>query len=37
MDFDLTPEQQDAAALARRILTDRCTSARLREESIFSA
>lgn len=31
MDFTLTPEQQDAAALARRILRDRCTQARLRE------
>ena len=31
MDFTLSPEQQDAAALARRLLTDRCTQARLRE------
>jgi 3-oxocholest-4-en-26-oyl-CoA dehydrogenase beta subunit len=31
MDFILTPEQDDAAALARRMLTDRCTQARLRE------
>ena len=31
MDFTLTPEQNDAAALARRLLTDRCTQARLRE------
>ena len=31
MDFDLTPEQQDAAALARRILTDRCTPQRQRD------
>jgi len=31
MDFSLTPEQQDAAALARRMLADRCTQARLRE------
>ncbi len=28
MDFDPTPEQQEAAALARRILADRCTPAR---------
>ena len=31
MDFDLTPEQQDAAALARRILSDRCTPQRQRD------
>jgi alkylation response protein AidB-like acyl-CoA dehydrogenase len=31
MDFSLTPEQNDAARLARRLLTDRCTQARLRE------
>ena len=31
MDFDLTPEQQDAAALARKILSDRCTPQRQRE------
>ncbi len=31
MDFDLTPEQQDAAALGRRILADRCTSPRQRD------
>lgn len=31
MDFTLTPEQDDAAALARRILVDRCSQARLRE------
>lgn len=31
MDFTPSPEQQDAAALARRILTDRCTRSRLRE------
>jgi alkylation response protein AidB-like acyl-CoA dehydrogenase len=31
MDFDLTPEQQDAAALARTILTDRCTPQRQRD------
>lgn len=31
MDFTLSPEQQDAAALARRLLTDRCTQPRLRE------
>ncbi len=31
MDFDLTPEQQDAAALARRILADRCTPERQRD------
>jgi alkylation response protein AidB-like acyl-CoA dehydrogenase len=31
MDFTPTPEQQDAAALARRIFADRCTQARLRE------
>jgi alkylation response protein AidB-like acyl-CoA dehydrogenase len=30
MDFDLSPEQIDAAALARQILTDRCTLDRLR-------
>lgn len=30
MDFTLTPEQHDAAALARRVLSDRCTQARLR-------
>ena len=31
MDFDLTPEQQDAATLARKILGDRCTPQRQRE------
>lgn len=31
MDFTLTPEQEDAAALARRMFADRCTQARLRE------
>lgn len=31
MDFDPTPEQDEAAALARRILTDRCTPERLAE------
>jgi alkylation response protein AidB-like acyl-CoA dehydrogenase len=31
MDFTLTPEATDAAALAARILTDRCTPERLRE------
>jgi alkylation response protein AidB-like acyl-CoA dehydrogenase len=31
MDFTPTPEQQDAAALARQILVDRCTQPRLRE------
>ena len=31
MDFTLTSEQQDAAALARRMFADRCTQARLRE------
>lgn len=31
MDFTLSSEQQDAAALARRILVDRCTQPRLRE------
>jgi alkylation response protein AidB-like acyl-CoA dehydrogenase len=31
MDFTLTPEQQEAAALARRIFADRCTQARLKE------
>lgn len=31
MDFSLTAEQDDAAALARAILTDRCTQERLRE------
>ncbi len=31
MDFDLTPEQQDAAALARTILADRCTPQRQRD------
>jgi alkylation response protein AidB-like acyl-CoA dehydrogenase len=31
MDFDLTPEQQDAAALARAILADRCSPQRLRD------
>jgi 3-oxocholest-4-en-26-oyl-CoA dehydrogenase beta subunit len=31
MDFTFTPEQQEAAALARQVLTDRCTQARLRE------
>lgn len=31
MDFDPTPEQGEAAGLARRILTDRCTPARLAE------
>ena len=31
MDFTLTPEQDDAAALASRMFTDRCTQARLRE------
>ena len=31
MDFTLTPEQQDAAELARQVLADRCTQARLRE------
>ena len=31
MDFTLTPEQDDAAALARKILTDRCTQDRLRD------
>ena len=31
MDFDPTPEQAEAAALARRILTDRCTPERLAE------
>ena len=30
MDFTPTPAQDDAAALARRILTDRCTPTRLR-------
>lgn len=31
MDFDPTPEQDEAAALARRILADRCTPERLAE------
>jgi alkylation response protein AidB-like acyl-CoA dehydrogenase len=31
MDFTLSPEQEDAASLARRVLVDRCTQARLRE------
>lgn len=31
MDFTLSPEQEDAAALARRVLVHRCTQARLRE------
>jgi 3-oxocholest-4-en-26-oyl-CoA dehydrogenase beta subunit len=31
MDFDLTPEQQEAAALARTILADRCTPQRQRD------
>jgi alkylation response protein AidB-like acyl-CoA dehydrogenase len=31
MDFTLSQEQDDAAALARRIFADRCTQARLRE------
>ncbi len=31
MDFDPTPEQDEAAGLARRILTDRCTPGRLAE------
>jgi len=31
MDFDPTPEQDEAAALARRILTDRCAPERLAE------
>ena len=31
MDFTLTPEQQDAGALARQILTDKCTQPRLRQ------
>ncbi len=31
MDFEPTPEQDEAAALARRILTDRCTPERLAE------
>lgn len=31
MDFDPTPEQDEAAALTRRILTDRCTPERLCE------
>jgi len=31
MDFDPTPEQDEATALARRILTDRCTPERLAE------
>jgi alkylation response protein AidB-like acyl-CoA dehydrogenase len=31
MDFDPTPEQHDAAGLARRILSDRCTPGRLAE------
>lgn len=31
MDFEPTPEQQDAGALARSILADRCTPVRLRE------
>jgi alkylation response protein AidB-like acyl-CoA dehydrogenase len=31
MDFTLTPEQQDAASLARRMFADRCTQSRLRE------
>jgi len=31
MDFDFTPEQDEAAALARRILTDRCAPERLAE------
>jgi 3-oxocholest-4-en-26-oyl-CoA dehydrogenase beta subunit len=31
MDFTFTTEQDDAAALARRMLADRCTQARLRE------
>lgn len=30
MDFTLTPEQDDAGALARQILTDQCTQSRLR-------
>ncbi|MFP5253458.1 MAG: acyl-CoA dehydrogenase family protein [Actinomycetes bacterium] len=31
MDFDFTPDQDEAAALARRILTDRCAPERLAE------
>ena len=31
MDFTLTPEQEEAAALARRLFADRCTQPRLRE------
>ncbi len=31
MDFTLTPEQEDASALARRMFADRCTQSRLRE------
>jgi 3-oxocholest-4-en-26-oyl-CoA dehydrogenase beta subunit len=31
MDFSLTPAQEDAAALAAKILGDRCTSQRLRD------